>query len=155
VYTKKDLVNVFMEIYRSLRNYYLVTYTPPKFAGLHRVALTLQLPTTDTLVSHGEYNQSDIDIINQNTSFQKRIPFDYNQATLKPEAQGTIDELVDFNQRLSEARAQAVVTALIQHGIDAKRLKPRGMGMLYPLVPNDTEENRALNRRTEFRILRR
>ncbi len=179
VYTKKDLINVFMEIYRSLRNYYLVSYEPPKFAGLHHVALTLQLPQSDTLIARGEYDESDINPFRDpDNPIYKRIPFDYNQATLKPDAESIIEELVDqlqryekvwlevqghtdniggedFNQRLSEARAQAVVNALVQHGIEAKRLKPVGKGMLYPLVANDNDENRAINRRTEFRILRR
>ncbi len=178
VYSKKELVNVFLEIYRSLRNYYLISYKPPEFPGMHHVAMRLNLPSGDTMTAFGQYDQSDISINEVGDKFSKRIPFDYNQATLKPEAQVIIDGLVDqlerhervwlevqghtdniggedFNQRLSDARAQAVVTALIQHGIEAKRLKPRGMGMLYPIAANDTEENRALNRRTEFRILRK
>ncbi len=179
VYSKKELVNVFLEIYRSLRNYYLVTYKPPEFPGLHHVALRLTLPSGDTATAFGQYDKSAINIFNDTTNhFSYRIPFDYNQATLKPEAQIMIEGLVDqleryervwlevqghtdniggeeFNQRLSEARAKAVVDALISHGIDAKRLKPRGMGMLYPLFPNDTDEHRAANRRTEFRILRK
>lgn len=177
--SKDELIKVFKEIYRSLRNYYLVTYTPPVFAGKHFVSLSLTLPGRDTLVARGSYDKSDINPFRDpDNPIYKKIPFDYNKATLKPEAQSIIEELVDqleryervwlevqghtdniggeeFNLRLSEARARAVVDALISKGIEAKRLKPRGMGMLYPLVPNDSEDNRATNRRTEFRILKR
>lgn len=73
------------------------------------------------------------------------------------EVRGHTDDIggIEFNQRLSEERAKAVVRALIERGIDSVRLRPRGMGMLYPLVPNTSEENRAKNRRTEFVIIRR
>ncbi|MFM8178153.1 MAG: OmpA family protein [Candidatus Kapaibacterium sp.] len=177
--SKAELIKVFKEIYRSLRNYYLVTYTPPVFAGKHFVSLQLSLPGRDSLVARGAYDKSDINPFRDpDNPIYKKIAFDFNKSTLKPEAQSIIEELVDqlerydrvwlevqghtdnigaeeFNLRLSEARARAVVDALVAKGIEAKRLKPRGMGMLYPLVPNDSEENRATNRRTEFRILKR
>jgi outer membrane protein OmpA-like peptidoglycan-associated protein len=54
-----------------------------------------------------------------------------------------------YNQRLSEARSSAVLSWLVQHGIDSKRLASEGRGMDKPIAPNDTEEGRALNRRTE------
>ncbi len=52
---------------------------------------------------------------------------------------------------LSERRAQAVVDQLVQNGIEYKRLIPIGFGESHPLFPNDTAENRAKNRRVEFR----
>jgi OOP family OmpA-OmpF porin len=54
----------------------------------------------------------------------------------------------DYNQQLSQARAQAVVDTLVnQHGIDAARLEPKGYGESQPVASNDTEEGRAENRR--------
>ena len=58
-----------------------------------------------------------------------------------------------FNVQLSQTRAKAVVDYLIQKGIDTKRLKAIGYGEQKPLMPNDSEANRTLNRRVEFRIL--
>jgi len=47
--------------------------------------------------------------------------------------------------------AAAVVQALaMQHGIDAKRLRPAGVGMLAPVATNDSEDGRAKNRRVEL-----
>lgn len=56
----------------------------------------------------------------------------------------------DHNQRLSEARAQAVVAALTGAGIDAARLDAAGFGQSAPVAGNDTEQGRALNRRVEL-----
>jgi OOP family OmpA-OmpF porin len=56
------------------------------------------------------------------------------------------------NQALSERRAQAVVDWLVAHGVDRARLHPTGCAARDPLVPNDTPEHKALNRRTEFDI---
>lgn len=53
------------------------------------------------------------------------------------------------NQRLSEARAQAVRDYLISKGIDGARIEAVGRGDTQPLAPNDTEEGRARNRRIE------
>ena len=56
------------------------------------------------------------------------------------------------NMKLSESRAAAVVNALIDKGIPKERLKYEGKGETTPLEPNDTEEGRQKNRRTEFVI---
>ena len=59
----------------------------------------------------------------------------------------------DQNQILSENRAKAVVNWLVKSGIDIKRLSYKGYGEANPLVPNDSVDNKAKNRRTEVRIL--
>jgi outer membrane protein OmpA-like peptidoglycan-associated protein len=56
------------------------------------------------------------------------------------------------NLELSKRRARAVVTYLIDKGIDAGRLEAVGYGETRPLVPNDTVRNRAKNRRIELEI---
>jgi OOP family OmpA-OmpF porin len=54
----------------------------------------------------------------------------------------------DYNQQLSQRRAQAVVDVLVnQHGIAASRLQPVGYGESQPVASNDTAEGRAENRR--------
>lgn len=58
-----------------------------------------------------------------------------------------------YNLRLSESRAQAVVDYLVGKGINPKRLQFKGYGKSLPVDTNDTEEGRANNRRVEFRIL--
>ena len=58
-----------------------------------------------------------------------------------------------YNDRLSEMRGKAVETWLVEQGIDASRMEAVGYGKRKPLVPNDSEEHRALNRRVEIKVL--
>jgi outer membrane protein OmpA-like peptidoglycan-associated protein len=59
----------------------------------------------------------------------------------------------EYNQKLSEQRAQTVVDYLVEKGIDSKKLKSAGYGHLKPVTENNTEEGRAKNRRTELKII--
>jgi outer membrane protein OmpA-like peptidoglycan-associated protein len=58
----------------------------------------------------------------------------------------------DYNQKLSERRATSVANYLQANGIPASRVKTRGMGESDPKAPNDSDANRAENRRVEFVI---
>ena len=71
---------------------------------------------------------------------------------LKIEVQGHTDNkgAKKMNKDLSEKRAASVMAALVARGIDRTRLRSHGYGMERPIVPNDTEQNRALNRRVQF-----
>jgi outer membrane protein OmpA-like peptidoglycan-associated protein len=60
---------------------------------------------------------------------------------------------VELNQQLSELRALTVMKALVDNGIDKRRIKPRGFGMSNPIANNDTESGRQRNRRTDIIIL--
>jgi outer membrane protein OmpA-like peptidoglycan-associated protein len=60
-----------------------------------------------------------------------------------------------YNDKLSEARAQAVVDHLVKKKVSRDRITAKGYGKRQPLVPNTSEENRAINRRVEFRVLER
>lgn len=57
---------------------------------------------------------------------------------------------VDHNQVLSEERAKAICDFLIKKGIAESRLSFEGKGDKSPISPNDSESNRALNRRVEL-----
>jgi len=106
----------------------------------------------------------------------KNVFFETAKFDLKPESKIELDKLVNFltlnktlrieldghtdnvgdkklNQLLSQNRAKSVCDYLIAHGIDTKRLTYKGFGDTQPKVKNDTDENRALNRRTEFRVI--
>lgn len=85
----------------------------------------------------------------------KLVAFLNLNKTLRIELGGHTDNVGDkkMNQILSQNRAKAVYDYLIANGIDAKRLSYKGYGDTKPKVKNDTDENRALNRRTEFKVI--
>jgi outer membrane protein OmpA-like peptidoglycan-associated protein len=57
----------------------------------------------------------------------------------------------DYNLKLSQARAGAVVKELVtKYKVAPERLKAAGVGRLSPVASNDTEEGRAKNRRVEL-----
>jgi outer membrane protein OmpA-like peptidoglycan-associated protein/tetratricopeptide (TPR) repeat protein len=108
----------------------------------------------------------------------KNIFFDSGKATLKPESQKELENLINilnevktlkieisghtdnvgsakFNKALSERRAKAVVDYLISKGISADRLTYKGYGFDQPIATNDTPEGRQQNRRTEFKVISR
>src|SRR5207247_7091620 len=76
---------------------------------------------------------------------------------LKIEVRGHTDSqgTEEYNQKLSEQRAEVVRDAILAHGIEPARLRARGFGMSQPVVTNENEEGRSKNRRTDFVILAR
>jgi outer membrane protein OmpA-like peptidoglycan-associated protein len=101
------------------------------------------------------------------------VLFDTGKATLKPGAYTTIDRLAKVlnsskgsrvmieghtdstgtdanNQVLSEQRARAVETALLERGVSASQLSSVGKGESTPVAGNDTGSGRQANRRVEL-----
>ena len=101
------------------------------------------------------------------------VLFATNQAALTPNGQAMVRKLADalvqnpkrtvlvegfadstgstaHNQELSERRANSVRAALTQMGVAPERVAMRGYGEAFPVAPNDTVSNRALNRRVEI-----
>lgn len=102
------------------------------------------------------------------------VNFEFDKATLTPEAQTILDDAVDallntdevvevrveghtdsigteeYNQKLSQRRAESVVEYLVSKGVNGNNLIPVGMGENYPVANNETAAGRALNRRVDF-----
>ena len=101
------------------------------------------------------------------------ILFETGKATLKPESMEEIEKVADYmkknpnarfevqghtdnqgsdkiNDPLSQQRAEAVVKALEEKGVDPFNLRAVGKGAHEPVADNKTEEGRAKNRRVEF-----
>jgi adhesin transport system outer membrane protein len=106
----------------------------------------------------------------------KGVNFNLDKSDLRPDALPVLDESVEtlkrypelkveiagytdylnteeYNQALSERRANAVMNYFISKGIAANRLTAKGFGESGPVANNETEEGRAENRRVELHIL--
>ena len=106
----------------------------------------------------------------------KDVNFDTGKATLKPTSYARLDPVAEgmvkniaviveiaghtddvgndeSNLKLSQARAEAVRSYLIKKGVAAERLSAVGYGKTQPKVSNATAEGKAMNRRTEARVL--
>lgn len=90
------------------------------------------------------------------TELDKVIRFLNENPTLRIEISGHTDNLgtAAYNLQLSLKRAQSVANYLTAHGVAGTRLTQKGYGAEKPLAPNDTEENRQINRRIEFRLIK-
>jgi outer membrane protein OmpA-like peptidoglycan-associated protein len=106
---------------------------------------------------------------------KNELLFDTNKAVLKPQAIQQLTELgkilakyekdrvniggftdsvgkTEYNKELSERRAEAVRSVLVQQGVATERTETFGFGEETPVAPNDTEAGRAKNRRVEVAI---
>ncbi len=118
-----------------------------------------------------------IEVVRNGDQLQLNMPSDVTFATgqsnIQPQFYGSLDNVAstlvefpstavdiighadstgaeDFNQRLSEQRAQSVQSYLQNRGVTPVRLAAIGFGETRPIAPNDTAEGRARNRRVEI-----
>ena len=100
----------------------------------------------------GKYELKDKSI----TELDKALRFLNDNPKVRVEISGHTDNVgtAAANLQLSLKRAQSVATYLIAHGIASGRIIQKGYGADKPLKPNDTEENKQINRRIEFRVVR-
>lgn len=109
----------------------------------------------------------------------EKVYFEYDKAVIKEESYDVLDQVGlilrtnpdieeieiqghtddigsdEYNRELSRQRAKAVKQYLSEKaGIDEGRLLSEGFGSSQPLVPNNSDKNRAKNRRVEFKILK-
>lgn len=111
-----------------------------------------------------------------NSVVLKNIFFDTDKSDIKDESKQELEKLINFlsennsirieisghtdnvgdskhNMVLSENRAKSVCDFLTNNGIEKSRLTYKGFGDTQPIKQNNTDENRAKNRRTEFKII--
>ncbi len=134
--------------------------------------------------SEDEITQKDREIILKplsvgTTKVLRNIYFDFNKSSIKSssfdelskvenmldrnpsleiELGGHTDNIgkKEFNKRLSKARVEEVKKYLVKKGIDPRRITTVGYGEEKPLASNDDEkEGRELNRRVEFKVLKK
>ena len=102
-----------------------------------------------------------------------KVSFDFDSAKINPGFADALDRMAEvirkydktmvhvightdsvgseeYNQRLSEDRAEAVADYLVSRGVDRSRIRTEGRGEREPRATNDTEAGRQLNRRVEI-----
>ncbi|KGQ20277.1 Cell envelope biogenesis protein OmpA [Lysobacter dokdonensis DS-58] len=121
-----------------------------------------------------------VDVVRQGDNITLNMPsgitFDFNSSTLKPEFGGVLDKVSQtltqynqtvveiaghtdsvgtdqYNQALSERRANTVAGYLGSHGVLQQRMIVVGAGETRPIASNDTDSGRAQNRRVEITLV--
>jgi len=107
--------------------------------------------------------------------FKEKVLFGYDHSDLTTSAETNLNKLVnvlqkypdtdiqvightdskgtdEYNQSLSERRANSVSAYLRNQGVNSARLSTKGMGESDPVASNEADEGRSLNRRVEFVI---
>ena len=175
IYSSQEFEPVFGDIYKKLKNFYLLEYIPREY-GQHTVSLKLCLPN-DTLFAERSFDNTPV--VGSNSLVD--VYFDVNKSEVTPASVPAIENIVtlmkaypnmtielrghtdntngtkdpDYNKKLSQRRADAVKDAIVKSGISAGRIKATGYGESIPIADNGTEEGKARNRRTEIAIISR
>ena len=130
------------------------------------------------LATEQQQNAIEIERMRDDTlklSLDSEVSFDFDRAEIKPPFRPSLDKLSNvllkydrtvvhvvghtdstgsdqYNQRLSQQRAESVASYLLSSGVPADRLRTEGRGEREPRDSNDTEAGRQLNRRVEIYI---
>jgi outer membrane protein OmpA-like peptidoglycan-associated protein len=114
-------------------------------------------------------------VLKDKLELKEKLYFAWNKAVIEPVSYPMLDEVVqalkdnknfrvqveghassegayDYNQDLSEHRAEAVLDYLVAHGISKDRLVSKGFSSSVPVSTNENEEGREKNRRVEFQV---
>jgi OOP family OmpA-OmpF porin len=118
-----------------------------------------------------------VEVRDDRIEIREKIQFEYAKANILAESHDLLNEITDviqknphikkisieghassegnpdFNRRLSDDRAKAVMAYLAEKGIDKGRLTAKGYGADKPIANNETEDGREKNRRVEFNIM--
>ncbi len=143
---------------------------PPGFSGKHNITVreVLALPTlapdecqnllTEGLRHNSIRFETDKSVIREDSfGLLDRLAFVVKRcptADVEIEGHTDSDGSEDYNQGLSEDRANAVRSYLVRNGIFVGRLQAAGFGEKNPIADNSTAEGKAQNRRIEFTVIR-
>jgi outer membrane protein OmpA-like peptidoglycan-associated protein len=124
-----------------------------------------------------ELDNADVERVGEGikVTFDSGLLFDFDSSALRDEARQNLTEFAEsmeefeetkilvvghtdaqgseeYNQKLSDRRAESATSHLVDRGVDPSRLTSVGRGETEPVASNDTEEGRQQNRRVEVAI---
>jgi len=120
--------------------------------GMQVVEAIEVLPKAGALINFGfdsaEINSDSLPLLDE---FGKALKNNFMDTVILIAGHTDNEGSNDYNQTLSEQRAEAVVEYLkTSHGINPDKLLSKGFGETQPIIDNNTEKNRFINRRVEF-----
>lgn len=146
-------------------------------ASNEKVEIKVRQDNTVELLVRKKPKTASVQVTQKEIVIRQQIQFGVDSAQILPASSGLLNEIADVliknprikkvevqghtdntgdparNLRLSEDRANAVVSWLASHGVAGDRLVAKGYGEQRPLLPNVTEGNKQRNRRVQFVIV--
>jgi OmpA-OmpF porin, OOP family len=167
-----EITNVRNEAIVSQKNW----INPDEVEGEVSPRVEEHLPVAETTVFPRLRERETVVVTPEKLELTRNIHFEFNKATIRPESFPILNDVasvlkdnpqlnilieghtdgvgsVEYNQKLSDRRAQSVKAYLVSKGVAASRLATKGQGKLQPIASNETAVGRALNRRVEFLIV--
>jgi OmpA-OmpF porin, OOP family len=161
-----------LESYESAAYYYIDDIRLEKV--VNRVITSKEIATVSDIETKDTFDLKQIKI--DSSIVLENIIFEFDKSELLPESFNELNKLFnlmqsnpgikikleghtdnigsyEYNLKLSLMRVQAVTQYLINKGIPPERIEFAGYSFLYPLVSNDTEEGRKINRRVAFKVI--
>ncbi|ROL55934.1 VWA domain-containing protein [Bacteroidetes/Chlorobi group bacterium Naka2016] len=174
IYSKYEFNLVFNDIAKRYEKYYYADIELPIYGQQFFI---LKYCTDYAVLEDTILIETDLDT---GKVYTLKVYFDFDKYNLKPESYTAIKSIArmmkkfpsmvieisghtdsinrsndpNYNKNLSQKRADEVKKAIVKEGIDPSRIIAIGYGETRPIADNSTEEGRAKNRRTEFRIIK-
>jgi flagellar motor protein MotB len=171
LFSRNEFSNVFNHAMYRVNNNFKVNFSPCMFGD--SLKLVTQIKLGDSTFTNERYIFNSFSL---GESIELNVLFDVDKFNIKKEYEPEIKSFIDFlkkypnvqveisghtdsdadekhNQKLSQNRADEIKKYMVTKGIDVKRISTVGYGETIPKYPNDSPENKALNRRIEAKII--
>ena len=171
LYSRDEIKNVFNHSMFKLNNNFKINLSPCMFGD--KLRLVTEVKLGDSVYTNERMIYSSFSL---GESIELNVLFDVDKYNIKSEYESEINSFVEFlkkypnvaveiqghtdsdgndkhNQKLSENRAKSIKTYMVKKGIEASRITAVGYGETTPKYPNDTPENKQMNRRIEAKIV--